>query len=351
MAAPTPTRADLGHLDCSVVETDGQRQRWDTLLTREHWLGPRPLVGAKLRYLIRSEFFGDVAALSFSAPALRLSARDAFIGWDDATRGRLQSRTVCNRRLALSGHVQVENLASYVLALVLRQLPDDWQAQHGMRPVLVETFIDRTRHRGGCYRAANWTYVGDTSGRERNDRQHERSRSIKAIYVCPLHKQWRQQLGVKRSPEYLPDEDDWARHEFAHLKLHDKRLKERVMTVSRALNDSAHPLMQGLGPIGTKASGAQGLIVLDTLMVTPAGTPLGLIDLQCWALDPETHGQRRLRKPSDFDNKESGEWLDSHHQASKLQQSKVCQGQSESETGRPMGGCAVVSSTVQRAHL
>ena len=375
--------SDLGRIECRLAEAPDDLTRWQTLLDREHFLGSGPLVGARLRYLVRSEHLGDVAALAFSAPAWRLASRDAYIGWDDETRRRHLERVVCNSRFLIRPHLRVPGLASRVLSQALRRLPGDWAAHHGETPALVETFIDRTRHRGGCYRAANWIYVGDTAGRGRNDTGHRRGQSVKAVYLYPLERRWRKALGVERTPEYQPDVDDWARHEFAHLRLGDRRLNERVITVSRAfasqstaslpqacggsraanqaacrlfanprvsmdailrshyqatlgrcrgretvlvpqdtttLNYSAHPLTEGLGPIGAKAEGAQGLIVHDTLAVTPQGTPLGLIDVQCWARDAETHGKRRLGvDEQDFDNKESGKWLDSHLRASQLQ--------------------------------
>lgn len=100
------------------------------------------------------------------------------------------------------------------------------------------------------------------------------------------------------------------------------RGQETILAVqdTTTLNYTAHPLTRGLGPIGTKAEGAQGLIVHDTLALTPRGVPLGLVDVQCWARDAEGHGQRRLGGDDrDFDNKESGKWLDSHRRASQLQ--------------------------------
>lgn len=273
-------------------------------------------------------------------------------------------------------------LASHVLSQVLRRLADDWAEAHGEHPVLVETFIDRSRHRGGCYRAANWHYVGDTAGRGRNDRHHAGGAGVKAVYLYPLRRDWRRALDAPTQPPRPPDVDDWARHEFAHLRLGDHRLAQRVVTVARAraaqptaslpqacgtraatqaayrlfgnpkvtmnrllashyqatasrchgesvvlavqdtttLNYAAHPQTEGLGPIGTRADGAHGLIVHDTLAVNPAGTPLGLLDVQAWAREADDHGLRRLTSDDrDFDNKESGKWLDSHASASALQ--------------------------------
>ncbi len=90
---------------------------------------------------------------------------------------------------------------------------------------------------------------------------HARSLSIKAIDVYPLHRQWRQQLGVKQPPEFTPDADDWARHEFAHVKLHDKRLKKRVITVSRAFmqhSTGSMPQWRGLARLAPKPAALRG---------------------------------------------------------------------------------------------
>ncbi len=35
------------------------------------------------------------------------------------------------------------------------QMPEDWLARYGFRPVLLETFVEFERHRGTCYKAAN----------------------------------------------------------------------------------------------------------------------------------------------------------------------------------------------------
>lgn len=389
---------DLGRIECVVVDGDEPLRRWEALLDAEHFLGAGPLVGRRLRYLVRSEHFGDVAALAFSAPAWRLAARDAWIGWDDATRAEHLARVVCNSRLLVRAHLRVPGLASHVLAQVLGRLAGDWAARYGERPVLVETFVDRSRHRGGCYRAANWQYVGDTAGRGRNDRYHERHAGAKAVYVYPLVRDWRRHLGAPAEPPRSPDADDWARHEFAHVRLGDRRLQQRLIEVARArgaqpsaslpqacgaraatqaayrlfanpkvtmdtilashsqataarcrsesvvlavqdtttLNYTAQPLTEaGFGPVGSRADGAHGLIVHDTLAINPAGTPLGLVDVQAWAREADDHGLRRLGGDGrDLDNKESGKWLDSHHRASALQ--------------RQLGGATRVVSVADR---
>lgn len=379
---PCWTLADLGRIDCvPVADAEGQRH-WDELMLAEHFLGAGPLVGRRLCYRVSSEHFGVVGALAFSAAAWRLGGRDRFIGWSEAARQAHLQRVVCNSRFLI--RVRVPQLASHVLARCLRRLPADWQARYGESPVLVETFIDRRRHRGGCYRAANWQYVGDTRGRGRNDTEHAGARSIKAVYVYPLCRDWREQLGASQAAPREPALDDWARHELAHALPGDRRLRERAIIVSRdfaaqstaplpqacgtrarakaayrlfdnprvtmdallhshqlatagrcrqhpivlavqdttSLNYSAHPATEGLGPIGASRDGAQGLIVHDTMAFTPAGTPLGLVDVQCWARDPDTHGYRRLAgaDPRGLDDKESGKWLDSHCAASQIQQ-------------------------------
>jgi len=89
----------------------------------------------------------------------------------------------------------INGLASKILALSARHMPSDWQTQYGYRPLWLETLVDTTRFRGTCYRAANWLRVGQTSGRGRMDREHQRhGQAIKDIYVYPLVRDARQRL-------------------------------------------------------------------------------------------------------------------------------------------------------------
>lgn len=96
---------------------------------------------------------------------------------------------VNNSRLLLLPWIHIQNLASATLARVLRLLPGDWQAQYGLRPLLVETLVDAAQYSGGCYRAANWVELGETSGRGRDDRQHRRHGARpKRVFVYPLRR-------------------------------------------------------------------------------------------------------------------------------------------------------------------
>ena len=67
-----------------------------------------------------------VGCVQFSSPAWRMEARDAWIGWDDATRERNLQRVVTNSRFLLLPWVRIQNLASVVLSLTMRRLGEDW---------------------------------------------------------------------------------------------------------------------------------------------------------------------------------------------------------------------------------
>ena len=177
------------------VQTPAQRRTWRALIERHHYLGHRVPFGAHLRYLIQAAPGTILGCLQFSSPAWRMRARDDWIGWDDATRARHLQRIINNSRFLLLPQVQVKNLASHVLALALRTVPTDWQAAYGIRPWLAETLVDAARFTGHCYRAANWIDVGETTGRGRQDRYHERHDACpKRVLLYPLLPDVRQQL-------------------------------------------------------------------------------------------------------------------------------------------------------------
>ena len=94
-----------------------------------------------------------------------LPCRDVWVGWQDQKHKKHLHLAVNNSRFLIFPWVRVKNLASKALSLVCRQLPQDWQRQHGCRPVLMETFVDETRFEASSYRAANWQYLGTTEKR------------------------------------------------------------------------------------------------------------------------------------------------------------------------------------------
>jgi len=182
-------------LDVQLVESRQKRQLFKELVSRYHYLGYAMPYGARLQYLVyvtkpRHEVVGCV---QFSSPAWRMKVRDRWIDWDDATRKDRLQHVVNNSRLLVLA--RISNLASMLLSCVLRQLRTDWYQHYGLEPWLVETLVDRQRFYGGCYRAANWIVLGETSGRGRMDRAHQRhGAQVKTVLVYPLVKNARHRL-------------------------------------------------------------------------------------------------------------------------------------------------------------
>src|SRR5207248_4689910 len=86
-----------------------------------------------------------------------------------------------------------------------------------------------------------------------------------------------------------------------------------------SLNYSTHPATENLGPIGSKKEGIIGLIVHDTMAFSVEGTPLGLLDVQCWARDAEEFGKKHKRKQRPIEEKESYKWLRSFQSVAQAQ--------------------------------
>jgi hypothetical protein len=183
----------LGELDFRVVGSRSESSLWNELIGRYHYLGYKPLPGAQMRFLVfgRSQLLG---ALGFGASAWKVAPRDRWIGWTAYERSKNLHLVVNNARFLILPWITSRNLASRILAGVVRALPCLWEQRYGFRPVLLETFVDRDRFRGTCYRAANWIHVGQTQGRGKLDRKHEYALPVKDVFLLPLRKDFREQL-------------------------------------------------------------------------------------------------------------------------------------------------------------
>lgn len=179
-----------------LIEDAAQRRLFRQYLKQHHYLGYRAPYGAQLRYWVRAAQpeLPPLAALLFTSAAWRMAPRDRFIGWSDEARQRHLPMVINNSRFLILPWTRIVHLASHILALAARQLPQDWQARYAVEPVLMETLVDPTRYRGTCYRAANWRETGMTQGRGRMDRFHTGGSVPKQIFLFPLHRYWRQRL-------------------------------------------------------------------------------------------------------------------------------------------------------------
>jgi hypothetical protein len=178
---------ELGALTLRAVTTTAASRLWNEYIARYHYLGYTPMSGSQIRYDI---FAGDthVALLSFGASAWKLAARDRFIGWQERERRKNLQLVVNNARFLILPWIHSKGLASKILSMSARQLPHDWHQRYGYRPVLLETFVESERHRGTCYKAANWLHVGQTVGRGKKSTVHQQIIPIKDIWLYPLRK-------------------------------------------------------------------------------------------------------------------------------------------------------------------
>ena len=192
--------ADYQPLYLQLIEDLAGRNLFQQYVQRYHPLGYRVPYGAQLRYLVRTPSQHVLACLLFTSAAWRMAPRDTWIGWSDSARRANLSRVVNNSRFLILPWVEVPHLASHILALAARQLPADWVACYGVRPLLLETLVDWP-YTGTCYRAANWICVGQTQGRGRMDRTHTAQGTSKDILLYPLKSHWRQHLCRFPSPQ------------------------------------------------------------------------------------------------------------------------------------------------------
>jgi len=148
----------LQPLTLKLVSQSSLETFWDQLVSQFHYLGYRNLLGHRLKYLVFSKS-RPVAALSWSAPALKLRARDCFIGWSDKQRKKYLNRVANNSRFLILPWVKVTNLASHVLSLNTRLLKKDWQQHFNTTLLLLETFVDPHCFKATSYKAANWHFL------------------------------------------------------------------------------------------------------------------------------------------------------------------------------------------------
>ena len=181
---------ELAPLTLRLVAGTAASRLWNEYVQRYHYLGYTPMSGAQLRYNV---YAGEqlVALISFGASAWKLAHRERFIGWQEHERKKNLQLVVNNARFLILPWIQSKGLASKILSMVNRQLPRDWLHRYGYRPVLLETFVETQRHRGTCYKASNWTLVGQTVGRGKKSRVHSQIIPVKDIWLYPLGKNFR----------------------------------------------------------------------------------------------------------------------------------------------------------------
>jgi hypothetical protein len=184
---------ELISLTLRLVSGTAASRLWNEYIARYHYLGYTLMSGSHQRYNV---FAGEqlVACLSFGASACKLKDRERLIGWSEPQRQRNLQLVVNNARFLILPWIESSGLASKILSRAARQLPNDWLQCYGFRPVLMETFVEFERHRGTCYKAANWINVGRTAGRRKKSSSHRQLIPVEDIWLYPLRKNFATEL-------------------------------------------------------------------------------------------------------------------------------------------------------------
>ena len=191
---PCPTAVDASAPLIVRPVLEPELSGWRAYMQRYHYLGDCRLVGESLRYVA---LLGDelVALLAWGAAALCNEPRDRHLGWDRPTKAQGLHQVVNNVRFVRFPWATAPHLASRILGANLRRLSADWDARYGHRILLAETFVDRSRFAGTCYRASNWRYVGETKGWSKQGVHYSFHGQPKAVFVYPLHRRASELLG------------------------------------------------------------------------------------------------------------------------------------------------------------
>jgi len=187
--------AKIRPVEIRQVRRTGDEGLFNNFLQTHHYLGYSRPVGEHLKYLVWAQGV-PVACLAWSSAPRHIGPRDRFIGWSAETRRQNVHLVAYNTRYLILPWGRLPHLASHILGVLSRRISADWQQLYGHPIWLLETFVDPERFRGTCYRAANWIYLGLTTGRGKDDHTHKVNRSLKEVLAYPLARDFRKRLGV-----------------------------------------------------------------------------------------------------------------------------------------------------------
>jgi hypothetical protein len=181
-------------LEFVQVRRTAEERLFNSLIEQYHYLGYEQPVGEHLKYLVKAGGQA-IACLAWSSAPRHLKLRDRYIGWNDEARQRNVHLLAYNTRFLILPWVRVDHLASHILGRMAKRVPQDWQRLYAHSIYWLETFVDTSRFRGTCYRAANWQVIGTTAGRGHRAPTIEQTRPVKQMLGLPLHRKFRELLG------------------------------------------------------------------------------------------------------------------------------------------------------------
>jgi hypothetical protein len=184
--------AEIKPLAIEVVREKSGLMEFKSYVATYHYLGYDRNIGENIKYFVKDKRGRTLACLMFGSAAWKCEGRDTFIGWNRKSREEALKYVTNNSRFLIFPWVKVPHLASHILSLVCRRISSDWVNKYGHPLYMLETFVERERFRGTCYKAANWILVGKTTGRGRNSTRMEAVLPIKDVFVYPLDKRFRE---------------------------------------------------------------------------------------------------------------------------------------------------------------
>ena len=183
----------LRPVEIQPVRRTSDEPLFNSLMEQYHYLNYEQPVGEHLKFLVWAQG-RPLACLAWSSAPRHLGSRDRYIGWSAEARRRNIRFIAYNTRYLLLPWVRVPHLASHILGKMTGQLSQHWERMYGHAVYFAETFIDPGRFRGTCYRAANWKFLGLTTGRGKNDHTYKPNRPIKEVLGLPLTARFRELL-------------------------------------------------------------------------------------------------------------------------------------------------------------
>ena len=189
----TATVRSIQPLRIAQVRRSPDEKLYEYLVRRYHYLGYCQPVGEHLKYVV---YYRNrpLACFAFSSAPRHIGCRDRFIGWDQKKRQSNIHLLAYNTRFLILPWVTIPHLASHLLSRLCRRISEDWSCVYNHPLFFLETFVDTERFLGTCYKAANWLYLGLTTGRGKNDHTYKQNRSIKAVWGYPLCDDFRTRL-------------------------------------------------------------------------------------------------------------------------------------------------------------